>query len=182
MQAAERKSTKRKMHHSTSPNSSSSSSSDSAGSSPKKRRTKKKERASTNSYAANSDAEAQLLLQQRQALKLTKQKSFPKGSKGLEAHNHSTEDQPPTEDILSRIDSEEDADCKTDPKWQTKLTLDQLKEKSKHLLVSEDCPNLPVLCTNKKVLSQPSNTQKKADLQLRNLQKNIEKATIELWT
>ena len=63
--------------------------------------------------------------------------------------NHSTGDQSPTGNILSQIDLEEDVDCQTGPKiseslakrvefkWKTKLTLDQLKEKSKNLLVPE---------------------------------------------
>ena len=63
-------------------------------------------------------------------------------------------------------------------KWETKLTLDQLKEKSKNLLVPENFPKLSVPLTNKEVFSQFSNTQKKAALWLWNLQKNIQKATI----
>ena len=58
--------------------------------------------------------------------------------------------------------------------------LDQLKEKSKHLLVLESCPKLSVPLTNKDVFSQLSNTQKKADLRLKNLQKNVQKAAIAL--
>ena len=58
--------------------------------------------------------------------------------------------------------------------------LDQLKEKSKHLLVLESCPKLSVPLTNKDVFSQLNNTQKKADLRLKNLQKNVQKATIAL--
>ena len=58
--------------------------------------------------------------------------------------------------------------------------LDQLKEKSMHLLVLESCPKLSVPLTNKDVFSQLNNTQKKADLRLKNLQKNVQKATIAL--
>ena len=65
-------------------------------------------------------------------------------------------------------------------KWQSKLTLDQLKEKSKNLLVPENSPKLSVSLTNKEVFSQLNNAQKKADLRLRNLQKNIQKTTIAL--
>ena len=78
---------------------------------------------------------------------------------------------------------EVDVDCQTGPKiseslakrvefiWQTKLTLYQLKEKSKNLLVPENCPKLSVPLTNKEVFSQLNDTQKKVDLRLRNLQK-----------
>ena len=78
---------------------------------------------------------------------------------------------------------EVDVDCQTGPKiseslakrvefkWQTKLTLYQLKEKSKNLLIPENCPKLSVPLTNKEVFSQLNDTQKKADLRLRNLQK-----------
>ena len=132
MLAAKSKSRK-KRHCSTNPSSSSSSSSDSASSSPEKRRPKKQKRASTNSFEANSDAEAQLLLQQQQTLKSTKQKTPSKDTEGNDAPNHSTGDQSPTGDILSQIDLEEDIDCQNDPKiseslakrvelkWQTKL-------------------------------------------------------------
>ena len=87
---------------------------------------------------------------------------------------------------------EEDLDSQTGPiiseslakrvefKWQTKLTLDQLKEKSKNLLVPENCPKPSVPLTNKEVFSQLNNTQKNADMWLWNLQKNIQKATIAL--
>ena len=191
MPATKPKSRKRKQHHSTCQSSSSSSSSDSARSSSEKRRPKKQKR-STNSFEANSDAEAQLLIQQQQTLHLTKQKSPSKDIKGQDAPNHSTNNQSPTRDILSQIDLEEDVDCQTGPiiseslakrvefKWQTKLTLDQLKEKSKNLLDPENCPKLSVPLTNKEVFSQLNNSQKKADLQLQNLQKNIQKATIAL--
>ena len=43
---------------------------------------KKKKKTSLNSYAINSDAEAQWLVQQQQALKLTKQKSPSKDTEG----------------------------------------------------------------------------------------------------
>ena len=64
MPATKPKSRKRKQHRSTSRSSSSSSGSDSARSPPGKRRPKKQKRSSTNSFEANSDAEAQLLIQQ----------------------------------------------------------------------------------------------------------------------
>ena len=53
---------------------------------------------------------------------------------------------------------------------KTKLNLDQLEEKSKHLLVPENCPKPSVPLINKEVFSQLSNTHKTADLWLRNLQ------------
>ena len=133
-----------------------------------------------------------MLIQQQQTLPLTKQKSPSKDIEGQDFPNHSTGDQSPTGDILSQIDLEEDVDCQTAPKisesfakrvefkWQTRLTMDQLKEKSKNLLVPENCPKLSVPLTNKEVFSQLNNTQKKAVLRLRNLQKNIQKATIAL--
>ena len=79
------------------------------------------------------------MIQQQQKLNLTKQKSPSKDIEGHDAPNHSTGDQSPTGDILSQTDLEEDVDCQTGPKisesldkrvefkWQTKLTLDQLK-------------------------------------------------------
>ena len=88
--------------------------------------------------------------------------------------NHSTGAQSSTEDILSQIVLEEDVDCLTGTKiseslakrvefkWQTKLTLDQLKEKSNNLLVPENCPKLSVPLTSKEVFSQLNNTQKKS--------------------
>ena len=190
MPATKPKSRKRKRHHSTSQSSSSSSSSDCVRLSPEKRRPKKQKRSSTNYFEANSDAEAQLLIQQiqqRQTLNLTKQINPLKDTEGLEDPNHSTWDQSPTGDLLSQIDWEEDVDCQTGPKiseslakrvefkWQTKLTLDQLKEKSKNLLIPENYPKVSVPLTNKEVFSQLNNTQGKADLRLRNLQKNFKK-------
>ena len=106
---------------------------------------------------------------------MTKQKSPSKGIEGQDAPNHSTRDQSTTGDILRQIDLE-DVDCQTGPKiseslakrveikWQTKLTLDQLMEKSKNLLVTENFPKLSAPLTKKEVLSQLNNTQKKADL------------------
>ena len=79
-------------------------------------RPKKQKRSSTNSFEANSDAEAQLLVQQQQTLNLTKQKSPSKNTEGRDTPNHSTGDQSPTGDILSQIDLEEDVDCQTGPK------------------------------------------------------------------
>ena len=93
MPATKPKSRKRKRHHLTSQSSSSSSSSDCARLSPEKRRPKKQKRSSTNYFEANSDAEAQLLIQQiqqRQTLNLTKQINPLKDTEGLEAPNHST--------------------------------------------------------------------------------------------
>ena len=87
---------------------------------------------------------------------MTKQKSPSKDTEGLDAPNHSTVDQSPIGDILSQTDLEEGVDSQTGPKiseslakrveskWQTKLTLDQLKEKSKNLIVPENCPKLSV--------------------------------------
>ena len=131
------------------------------------------------------------MIQQQQTLNLEKQKSPSKEStEERDAPNHSTGYQLPTEDILSRIDLEEDVDYQTGPKisesiakrvefkLKTKLTLDQLKEKSKNLLVPKNCPKLSVLLTN--VSSQLNNSRKKADVRLQNLQKNIQKATIAL--
>ena len=75
---------------------------------------------------------------------------------------------------------EDNVDCQKGPKisesiakrvelkWQTKLTLDQLKEKSKNLLFLENCPKLSAPLTNKELFSQL------------NLQKNIQKANIAL--
>ena len=75
---------------------------------------------------------------------------------------------------------EDNVDCQKGPKisesiakrvelkWQTKLTLDQLKEKSKNLLFLENCPKLSASLTNKELFSQL------------NLQKNIQKANIAL--
>ena len=86
----------------------------------------------------------------------------------------------------------EDVDCQTGPKisedlakkvefkWKIQLTLDQLKEKSKNLLVPEKCLKLSVPLTNKDVFSRLNNTQKKGDLHFRNLQMNIQKASIAL--
>ena len=191
MPATKPKSRKRKRHRSTSRSSSSSSSSDSARSSPEKRRPKKQKR-STNSLEANSGAEAQLLIQQQQTLPFTKQKSPSKDIEGQDFLNHSTGDQSPIGDMLSQIDLEEDVDFQTAPKisenfakrvefkWQTRLIMDRSKEESKNLLVPENCPKLSVPLTNKEVFSQFNNPQKKADLRLRNLQKNIQKATIAL--
>ena len=149
-------------HHSASRSSSSSSSGDSARSSPEKRRPKKRKR-----YKFK-------LIQQQQTLNLTKQKSRSKDTEGHDVSNHSTGAQSSTEDILSQIDLEEDVDCQTGPKiseslakrvefkWQTELTLDQLKEKSKNLLVPEDCPKLSVSLTSKELFSQLNNTRKKS--------------------
>ena len=78
MPATRIKSRKRKRHCSTSRSSSSSRSSDSARSSPKKRRPKKQKRSSPNSFEANSDTEAQLLMQQQQTLNLTKRRVLQK--------------------------------------------------------------------------------------------------------
>ena len=50
----------------------------------------------------------------------------------------------------------------------------------KGLLAPKNYPKLSVPLTNKEVFSQISNTQKKADLRVRNLQKNNQKATIAL--
>ena len=58
-------------------------------------------------------------------------------------------------------------------KVQNKLTLYQLKEKSKNLLVPQNCPNLSIPLTNKEVFLQLNNIQKKADLRLWNLEENI---------
>ena len=101
--------------------------------------------------------------------------------------NHSTRDQLPTRDIGLEVDVGYQTGpkisgslaIKIELKCQTKLTLDQLKETSKDLLAPENCSKLPVPLKNK-VFLQLSNTQKKADLLLRNLQKNIKKATIAL--
>ena len=54
----------------------------------------------------HSDAEAQLSLQQQQALQPTKQKSPSKATDWLDAPNHSTGD----------ILSQKDANCQTGPK------------------------------------------------------------------
>ena len=152
MPAAKFKSRKRKRHHLTSSSSSNSTRSDSANSSPEKRRPKKQKTAYTNSCEANLDAEAQLLLQQQQTLKLTKQQRPSKDTERLHVPRHSTGDQSLTGDIPRQIDLEEDVDCRTAPKIleslakrneskrQTKLTVDQFKEKSKNLLVRENCP------------------------------------------
>ena len=133
-----------------------------------------------------------MLIQQQQTLPLTKQKSPSKDIEGQDAPNHSTRDQSLTRDILSQTDLEEDVDSQTGSKiseslpergefkWQTKLTLDQLMEKSENPLVPENCPKLSVPLANKELFSQLNNTQKIADLRLRNLQKNIQKATIAL--
>ena len=130
------------------------------------------------------------MIQQQQTLNLEKQKSPSKDTEERDAPNHSTGYQSPTGDILSPVDLEEDVDYQTGPKisesiakrvefkLKTKLTLDQLKEKSKNLLVPKNCPKLSVLLTN--VSSQLNTSRKKADLRLQNLQKNIQKATIAL--
>ena len=118
---------------------------------------------------------------------MTKQKSPSKDTEGLGAPNHSTRDQLPTRDIGLEVEVGYQTGpkisgslaIKIELKWQTKLTLDQLKETSKDLLAPENCPKLSVPLKNK-VFLQLSNTQKKADLRLRNLQKNIKKATIAL--
>ena len=73
----------------------------------KKRRSKKQKRSSANSFEANSDTEAQLLIQQQQTLNLTKQKSLSKDTEGYDAPNHSTRDQSPTRNIINQIDLEE---------------------------------------------------------------------------
>ena len=126
-----------------------------------------------------------MLLQQQQALKLKKGVSSSKDTEVLDATNLSTKNQSSTADIFNKIDIEEDAECQTgskdsetlanriELKCQTNLTLDQLKEKSKDTVVSE---NFSILITNKEVFSLLSGTQKKTDLRLRNLRKNIQKA------
>ena len=133
-----------------------------------------------------------MLIQQQQTLPLTKQKSPSKDIEGQDAPNHSTRDQSLTRDILSQTDLEEDVDSQTGSKiseslpergefkWKTKLTLDQLMEKSENPLLPENCPKLSVPLANKELFSQLNNTQKIADLRLQNLQKNIQKATIAL--
>ena len=71
------------------------------------KRSKKQKRSSANSFEANSDTEAQLLIQQQQTLNLTKQKSLSKDTEGYDAPNHSTRDQSPTRNIINQIDLEE---------------------------------------------------------------------------
>ena len=65
-------------------------------------------------------------------------------------------------------------------KWQTKLTSEKVKEKSQNLQTSENCMKLSVPLTNKKIWSQLNNFQKKADLRIINMQKNIQKAAVTL--
>ena len=57
-----------------------------------------------------------------------------------------------------------------------KINTEKVKEKSQNLLVPENCMKLSVPLTNKEIWNQLNNFQKKSDLRIINMQKNIPKA------
>ena len=57
-----------------------------------------------------------------------------------------------------------------------KINTEKVKEKSKNLLIPENCMKLSVPLTNKEIWNQLNNFQKKSDLRIINMQKNIQKA------
>ena len=65
-------------------------------------------------------------------------------------------------------------------RWQNKLSETKLKEKSKQLLVHENCKNISVPLLNKEVWSQLNSFQRRCDLRMINLQKNLQKATVAI--
>ena len=158
--------------HTHTTSSSSSSSSSSSDDEPPKRR-------KTTNFTINSDTEqeSQLLINQgkQPALVVNEDPSSENSTASS------------TGDILKSIDdesNEEEYGPKiSDPltqrvggKWQTKLTSEKVKEKSQNLLTPENCMKLSVPLTNKEIWSQFNNFQKKSDLRIINMQKNIQKA------
>ena len=171
---AKPKHSKRKRRYSTS--SSSSSSSSSSVDEPLKGQ-------KTTNPTVNSDTEqeAQLLMNQgkQPALIVNEDPS---------SENHTASS---TGDILKSIDddsNEKEYGPKiSDPlgqrvegKRQTKLKSEKLKKKSKNLLTPENCTKLSVPLTNKEIWIQLNNFQKKSDLRIINMQKNIQKAAVAL--
>ena len=67
-------------------------------------------------------------------------------------------------------------------KWQTKLTSERVKDKSWNLLIPENCIKLSAPLTNKEIWNQFNNFQKKSDLRIISIQKNIQKAAVALVT
>ena len=57
-----------------------------------------------------------------------------------------------------------------------KINTEKVKEKSQNLLIPENCMKLSVPLTNKEIWNQLNNFQKKSDLRIINMQKNIPKA------
>ena len=57
-----------------------------------------------------------------------------------------------------------------------KINTEKVKEKSQNLLIPENCMKLSVPLTNKEIWNQLNNSQKKSDLRIINMQKNIPKA------
>ena len=89
-----------------------------------------------------------------------------------------------TGDILKSIDDdsneEENGPNISDPlaqieegKWQAKLTSEKVREKSQNLLTPENCMKLSVPFRNNEIWNQLNNFQKKSDLRIINMQKNV---------
>ena len=57
-----------------------------------------------------------------------------------------------------------------------KINTEKVKEKSQNLVIPENCMKLSVPLTNKEIWNQLNNSQKKSDLRIINMQKNILKA------
>ena len=172
---AKPKHSKRKRRYSTTSSSSSSSSSSSDDEPPKRRK--------TTNLTVNSDTE-----QEAQPL-------INRGKQPVLIVNEDPSSENPTgsstRDILKSIDDESNEEeygpkisdplaQRVEGKWQTKLTSGKVKEKSQNLLTPENCMKLSVPLTNKEIWSQLSNFQKKSDLRIINMQKNIHKASVAL--
>ena len=165
---AKPKRSKRKRRYSKS--SSSCSSSSSSDDEPPKRR-------KTTNPTVNSDTEqeAQLLMNQgKQPVLIV--------NEDLSSENSAASS---TGDTLKSIDNDSNEEeygrkisdplaQRVEEKWQTKLTSEKVKEKSQNLM------KLGVQLTNKEIWNQLNNFQKKSDLRIINMQKNIQKAAVAL--
>ena len=172
---AKPKHSKRKRRYSTTSSSSSSSSSSSDDELPK--------RQITTNFTVDSDTEqeAQVLINQGKQPALIVNED-PSSENPIASS---------TGDILKSIDDENNKEKygpkisdplaqRVEGKWQTKLTSKTVKEKSQNLLTPENCMKLSVPLTNKEFWSQLNNFQKKSDLRIINMQKNIQKAAVGL--